>query len=252
MLANDLGRLSDRTTMRQTYQSLMSISPPLPLQSVPTLHHPFPIHLAQTALLVIDMQNAFCHPDGFCGHELGADLSAVRAIIPRIQRLIEWARQYGVLVVYTRESHQPDLSDAPLSKQLRYRNAGYAIATPGKLGRFLVRGEPGTELIPELQPLDTELQLDKPAQSIFIGTELEASLRQRHITHLLFTGVTTQCCVLGSYRHASDLGFYGLLLADCCAAFNPAEHQAAVDVVLSENGAIGWVARSEHLFAVYP
>lgn len=218
--------------------------------TVPTRQHPFPLNLAQAALLVIDMQRAFCDPDGFCGHELGADLTPVRAIIPRIQRMIEWARRQGLLVVYTRESHRPDLADAPPSKQLRYRNAGYAIATPGKLGRFLIQGEPGTDLIPELQPLASELQLDKPAQSIFIATELEASLRQRQITHLLFTGVTTECCVLGSYRHASDLGFYGLLLEDCCAALTPGEHQAAIDVLLGENGAVGWVTTSEAVLAV--
>ena len=115
------------------------------------------------------------------------------------------------------------------------------------MGRFLIQGERGCELIDELQPLDTELQLDKPAQSIFIETNLETLLRQRGITHLLFTGVTTECCVLGSYRQASDLGFYGLMLEDCCAAYDAQEHQAAIDVLLGENGAIGWVTTSDLL-----
>lgn len=212
--------------------------------------HSFPIVLSQTALLVIDMQNDFCHPQGFCGHNLGADLSSVRAIVPRIQAVIEWCRHHGLLVVYTRESHQADLSDVSPSKQLRYTNAGYPIGTPGNMGRFLVQGEPGTALLDVFTPLETELQLDKPAQSIFVGTDLEAQLRDRGITHLLLTGVTTQCCVLATYRHASDLGFYCLLLEDCCAAFSPSEHQAAIAVVQSENGAVGWVARSEALLAM--
>jgi nicotinamidase-related amidase len=214
---------------------------------VPTYQHPFPLSLGQAALLVIDMQNGFCNPDGFCGNELGADLSPVRAIIPRIQSMISWARAHELLVVYTRESHVPDLSDVAPSKKLRYINAGYPIASPGKMGRFLIQGESGTCLIDELQPLNTELQIDKPAQSVFVATDLATILHQRNITHLLFAGVTTECCVLGSYRHASDLGFYCLLLEDCCAALNPGEHEAAIEVLLSENGAIGWVTSSAKL-----
>jgi biuret amidohydrolase len=216
---------------------------------IPTRHHDFPLDLQHAALLVIDLQNDFCHPDGFCHGQLGADLTNVRAIIPRVVTAIAWARSHGVPVIYTRESHAPDLSDATAAKQRRYENAGYPIGTPGTLGRFLIRGELGCALIDELQPLDTELQLDKPAQSIFVGTTLAATLQEAGITHLLFTGVTTACCVLASYRQASDLGFYGLLLEDCCAAFSDGEQQAAIAVVLGENGAIGWVATSVQLLA---
>ncbi|MEG4025337.1 isochorismatase family cysteine hydrolase [Microcoleus sp. S13C4] len=217
---------------------------------VPTYKYPFPLDLKRAALLVIDMQNAFCNLEGFCGNELGADLSAVRVMIPSLQRMVAWAREHGLLIIYTRESHLPDLSDVTPSKKERYINAGYPIGSLGKMGRFLIQGEPGTQLIEELQPLDTELQIDKPAQSIFVSTNLETLLRQHNVTHLLFTGVTTECCVLGSYRHASDLGFYCLLLEDCCAALTPWEHQAAIDVVLGENGAIGWVTSSDKLLTL--
>jgi biuret amidohydrolase len=227
-------------------------SPKKSLVQIPTDGHPFPLELEHTALVIVDMQNAFCHPQGFCGCELGADLLAARAIIPRIQRLITWARQQKISIVYTRESHLPDLSDLPPSKALRYANAGYPVGGVGKMGKFLIRGELGTELIAELQPKQDELQIDKPAQSIFIGTDLAYTLQQRKITHLLFTGVTTECCVLGSYRQANDLGFYGLLLSDCCAAMSPIEHQAAIDVILSENGAIGWVTTSDRLLEACP
>jgi biuret amidohydrolase len=227
-------------------------SPRKSLTQIPTDGHPFPLELEHTALVIVDMQNAFCHPQGFCGCELGADLIAARAIIPRIQRLITWARQQKISIVYTRESHLPDLSDLPPSKALRYANAGYPVGGVGKMGKFLIRGELGTELIAELQPKQDELQIDKPAQSIFIGTDLAYTLQQRKITHLLFTGVTTECCVLGSYRQANDLGFYSLLLSDCCAAMSPIEHQAAIDVILAENGAIGWVTTSDRLLTACP
>ncbi len=219
---------------------------------VPTDGHPFPLQLEHTALVIVDMQNAFCHPEGFCGRELGADLTAARAIIPRIQSVITWARQQQLAIVYTRESHLPDLSDLTPSKALRYANAGYPVGGVGKMGKFLIRGELGTELITELQPMQNELQIDKPAQSIFIDTDLAQTLQQRKITHLLFTGVTTECCVLGSYRQASDLGFFCLLLADCCAAMSMHEHQAAINVILAEHGAIGWVTTSDRLLATCP
>jgi nicotinamidase-related amidase len=196
------------------------------------------------------MQNLFCHPDGYCGHEMGTDLTAIRAIIPPIQNIIAWARQHQIKIVYTRESHLPDLSDVSASKKLRYQNAGYPIGAPGKMGRCLIQGEIGTHLIEEIQPQANELQIDKPAQSIFIGTNLENILIESGITHLLFAGVTTECCVLASYRQASDLGFYCLLLEDCCAAMNEIEHQAAIDVLLAENGAVGWVTSSENLLFI--
>lgn len=217
---------------------------------IPTRQHPFPIALHQTALLVIDLQNDFCHADGFCSSGMGVDISPVQTIIPRVQTVIDWARTHQMPVIYTRESHKPDFSDVTACKKLRYENAGYPIGTIGKMGQFLIQGERGCALIDELQPLETELQLDKPAQSVFIGTNLEAMLHQQNITHLLFTGVTTECCVLGSYRQASDLGFYGLLLEDCCAAYSAQEHQAAIEVLLGENGAIGWVTSSEKLLSV--
>ncbi len=139
----------------------MSKSPssePILVRSRP---HPFPLILSQTALLVIDMQYDFCHPDGYSGSVLGADLTATSAIIPRIQSVIAWARTHSILVIYTRESHRLDLSDMTASKRDRYINAGYPVGSPGKMGRFLIQGEPGTELLDEFRPLETELVLDR-------------------------------------------------------------------------------------------
>lgn len=216
---------------------------------VDTYTHPFTLPLNQTALLVIDMQNDFCHPDGFNGSELGLDTTAVRAIIPAVQSLVDWARQNELKIIFTRESHAPDLSDLTPSKKTRYANAGSPIGQAGKMGRFLVRGEPGADLIEELQPLlPTEKQLDKPAHSCFVNTSLEQILEADNITHLLIVGVTTECCVLATYRHASDLGYYCLLLDDCCAAFDPRDHEATVHILQSEGGVLGWVAPSSNLF----
>jgi biuret amidohydrolase len=214
---------------------------------ISTHQHPFEFVRSQTALLVIDMQIDFCDRSGYCSVNLKADMSAMDSLIPRLQTLIEWARKQDIWIIYTRESHKPDLSDLSSSKRLRYIHAGYPVGSMGNQGRFLVQGEAGTEVIPELAPQAGDGIIDKPAQSAFVGTQLAEQLSNRNITHLLITGVTTECCVLGTYRHASDLGFYALLLEDCCAAFDSAEHEAAIAVLLAENGAIGWVTTSTHL-----
>ena len=145
--------------------------------SVKTIHIRLRSPLNQTALLIIDMQNDFCHPDGFNGSELGLDLTGVRSIIPSIQALLAWARQTEITVIFTRESHRPDLSDLSPSKKTRYANAGSPIGQPGKMGRFLVQGEAGAGIIEELQPLPAEWQLDKPAHSCFVGTALMRGCR---------------------------------------------------------------------------
>ena len=219
--------------------------------TVPARPHAFPLDTAHAAVLVIDMQRDFLDPDGGCPRLLRISpevLSGVREIIPRIANLLTWARSLRMTVLYTREASLPDLSDLTECKRLRYANAGYPVGTPGPLGKLLVRGEAGCAIVPELAPALGDLEWDKPAQSAFIGTDLEASLRALGITHLLLTGVTTQCCVLATYRHAADLGFFPLLLEDCCAAFGPRDHEAAVNVLTSEGGAVGWVTTSDLLW----
>jgi biuret amidohydrolase len=219
------------------------------LLSVPTYQHPFELQMNQVALLVIDLQNDFCHPDGYLGSQWNIDLSAIRAIIPRVQQVIAWARQHKLPIIYLRESHHPDLSDLTSSQKLRYENSGCPVGAQGKLGGFLIRGDKSADLIDELQVLDGERVIDKPTHSAFIGTDLELILRSQGITQLLIAGVTTECCVLATYLHANNLGFYSLLLEDCCAATNPLDHKAALNVLLAENGAIGWVTSSELLFS---
>ena len=215
--------------------------------TIKTYTHTFELTPAHTALLIIDMQNDFCHPDGFNRSELQLDLTSVRAIIPAIQSLLDWSRKMGLKIIFTRESHTPDLSDLTSSKKQRYINAGSPIGQTGKMGRFLVQGEKGAEIIDELRPLPDESQLDKPAHSCFVNTRLDETLRSHNITHLLLAGVTTQCCVLATYRHASDLGYHCLLLDDCCAAFDRKDHDATIHILQSEGGVLGWVAHSSML-----
>ena len=212
--------------------------------SIPARPHSFDLDLAHAAVIVIDAQNDFCHADGYCQHELGLDGAPIRQIFEPIRQLTHWARTCNIPVIWTIEAHESDLSDLPACKARRYENAGYPVGSAGKLGRFLVRGEWGAQVLDELAPGENEFVMPKPAQSIWTQTDLEAMLNERAITHFLLCGVTTQCCVLASYRAANDLGFWSLLIEDCCAAFDLREHQAAIEVIVSEGGAVGWVCQS--------
>jgi nicotinamidase-related amidase len=198
----------------------------------------------KTALLVIDMQRDFCCQGGY-GHLAGGDVRPLQSIIPRIREVLDTARSLGLLIVHTREGHLPDLSDCPQAKQERSRYAGAEIGAKGPLGRFLIRGEFGHDFVNELTPLPGELVIDKPGFGAFYKTNLENLLEERGITHLIFTGVTTEVCVHSTLREAVDRGFYCLLLEDCCAAYDRELHQAAVRMIESEGGIFGWVSRAE-------
>jgi nicotinamidase-related amidase len=201
----------------------------------------------RTALLVIDMQNEFCHPQGWY-FSLGEAPQLTRRPIPPLSQVLSFARAHNMLVVFTREGHLPDLSDLPASKRARYVDDDKTIGDAGPLGRILIRGEYGHAIIDELAPLPGEIVIDKPGQGAFYGTTLDLVLREHRITHLLFTGVTTECCVHSTMREANDRGYWCLLLEDCCAALTQRDHDDAVEMV-RRGGALGWTTTSSVLLA---
>jgi nicotinamidase-related amidase len=199
-----------------------------------------------TALLVIDMQRDFCAPGGYADLA-GLDVSLLRAPIPVLQRLLAAARKLGLLVIHTREGHRADLSDLTESKRLRAANAGAAIGTQGPLGRLLVRGEYGHDLIDELQPLTGEPVVDKPGYSAFASTDLELLLRNRGIKALVVSGVTTEVCVSSILRDAVERGYACTLVSDACASPYPELHAAALAMVEVEGGVFGRVCDSRQM-----
>ncbi len=198
---------------------------------------------AQAALLAIDMQRDFLVEGGMCA-EAGEDIAGLRRIVPTVVAVLEAARRASLSVIHTREGYAPDLSDVHVLKRDRH-GAGEG----GPLGRFLIRGEYGHDFIDECRPLDGETVIDKPGFSAFYGTGLEDLLRARGIGHLIVAGVTAQCCVLSTIRAAVDRGFYCLLLADACAAFDAKLHRATLDIIQSEDHLFGWIADSAELIA---
>ncbi len=210
--------------------------------------YPFPwngdLRPENTAILVIDMQVDFCGEDGWA-EMAGADMAVMRSPIDGAVKVLAAAREKGYHIVYTREGHRPDGSDLTEVKRFRSRRMGAGIGDNSKIGRNLVRGEPGWEIIPELAPQEGEPIIDKPGSGAFYSTELEHILIRRGIKNLVIMGVTTEVCVHTTLREASDRGFDNLLLEDCCAATVPELHQAAVEIVRSPDSIFGTVSTAD-------
>lgn len=205
---------------------------------------------SSTALVIIDMQRDFLEPGGF-GAALGNDVLALHAIVPAVQRLLALARNQGWSVLHTRESHRPDLADCPPAK-LEHGLPGLRIGDPGAMGRILIRGEPGNQIIPALTPLPHEWVIDKPGKGMFFATGLHERLAAAGISHLIFAGVTTEVCVQTSMREANDRGYRCLLIEDATASYFPAFKQATLDMIAAQGGIVGRVASLSALEQAVP
>lgn len=200
----------------------------------------FALQPAHAALVIIDMQRDFLEPGGF-GASLGNDVGLLRAAVPPAKALLDACRAAGMLVIHTRECHEPDLSDCPPAK-VRRGPPGMRIGDDGAMGRILIKGEPGVEIIPELAPVDGEVVIDKPGKGAFYDTELGPLLAEKSITQLIFAGVTTEVCVQTTMREANDRGFECLLAEDATESYFPAFKQAALEMVRAQGAIIGWTA----------
>ena len=196
-----------------------------------------------TALLVIDMQRDFLDPRGYAA-QAGVDIDRLRNTIAPVQALLAAARASGMRVLFTREGHRPDLSDCPPSKLARSRAAGAEIGSVGPLGRLLVRGEFGHDLVDEMQARAAEVVVDKPGYSAFHQTDLDQILRSQGVGTLLVCGVTTEVCVHSTLRAATDLGYRCITVADACAASEAHLQQPALDMLGVEGGMFGAVLSS--------
>jgi len=202
--------------------------------------YPYSFAPATTALVVIDMQRDFVEPGGF-GEALGNDVSRLTAIVPTVQALLAWARAHGLRVIHTREGHRPDLADCPSAKRERGRPA-LRIGDKGPMGRILVDGEPGNEIVPALAPASGEPVIVKPGKGAFYATGLDELLRAQRITHLLLAGVTTEVCVQTTMREANDRGYDCLLVEDATESYFPEFKQATLAMIQAQGGIVGWTA----------
>jgi nicotinamidase-related amidase len=200
---------------------------------------------AHTALIVIDMQRDFIEPGGF-GETLGNDVSLLEKIVPTVGRLIEAFRIAKLPIIHTRECHKPDLSDLPKAKQLRGKPS-QRIGDPGPMGRILIAGERGADIVPALAAKPGEIVLDKPGKGAFYGTPLSSILAGRKISHLVFSGVTTEVCVQSTMREANDRGFYCLLAEDATESYFPEFKKATIDMIRAQGAIVGWTATVDQI-----
>jgi nicotinamidase-related amidase len=206
---------------------------------------PLSVDLDRAALVIIDMQRDFLEPGGF-GEALGNDVSRLQAAVEPCRQVLAAARQAGMLVIHTREGHRPDLSDAPRHK-IQRGDPSTRIGARGPMGRILVRGEPGHDIIPELYPLAEEPVIDKPGKGAFYQTDLELMLRNGNVDTLFVCGVTTEVCVNTTVREANDRGFRCIVLSDCCGSYFPEFHAAGLAMIKAQGGIFGSVAASKAL-----
>jgi nicotinamidase-related amidase len=213
---------------------------------IPALPYEYEVPgLSQLALVIIDMQRDFLEPGGF-GEMLGNDVTQLGSIVSTLKGLLDFCRQKGLTIIHTLEGHQPDLSDCPPSERKRGKGS-LTIGDEGPMGRILIRGEPGNAIIPELAPIAGEIVIPKPGKGAFYATELQAILQKRGITHLLFTGVTTEVCVQTTMREANDRGYECLLVEDCTASYFPEFKQATLEMIRAQGGIIGWTSSAQNI-----
>jgi nicotinamidase-related amidase len=205
------------------------------------------LELERTALIVIDMQRDFLLPGGF-GEALGNDVSRLGAAVRPCGRLLELARSRRMLVVHTREGHRPDMSDAPPAKVERGKPS-MRIGDRGPMGRILIQGEPGHDIVPDLYPRRDEPVVDKPGKGAFFATDLHLILQNRGIENLIVCGVTTEVCVHTTVREANDRGYRCVVPGDCCASYFPEFHEVGLRMIKAQGGIFGWVSDSTRVLA---
>jgi nicotinamidase-related amidase len=208
---------------------------------------PLTVELERTALIIIDMQRDFLEPGGF-GESLGNDVTRLQAAVSPCKATLDAAREAGLLIIHTREGHRPDLSDAPSAK-IERGSPSKRIGDTGPMGRILVRGEPGHDIIPALCPIDGEPIIDKPGKGAFYQTDLELTLRNAGIDNLIVCGVTTEICVNTTVREANDRGYRCIVPADCCASYFPEFHEAGLKMIKAQGGILGWVSSAKDVIA---
>ncbi len=210
------------------------------MPQIPAQPYEFEFPAGKLALIVIDMQRDFVEPGGF-GAALGNDVGLLTRIIPTVAELIGGFRRAGLPVIHTREGHRADLSDCPPAKRQRGRGS-LTIGDSGPMGRILVDGEPGNDIIPELAPLPGEAVVLKPGKGAFYATPLGDILRRAGVNHLVFAGVTTEVCVQTTMREANDRGYECLLAEDATESYFPEFKAATLAMIRAQGGIVGWTA----------
>lgn len=205
---------------------------------------------ARTLFMVVDMQIDFCGDKGYVD-QMGYKLTNTAQAIEPIKRCLKETRRKDINIMFTREGHEPSLSDAPFNKILRSKIIGNGVGIgdtpPGGIGRLLIRGEKNWDILDELYPEPGEHIVDKSSKGAFNQSEIHQKLLNMvpPPTHLVITGITADVCPHTIMREANDFGYWCLFLKDCSGATDPSNHTAAVKMIKMQGGVFGWVSDSE-------
>jgi ureidoacrylate peracid hydrolase len=208
---------------------------------------PITVDLLKTALIVVDMQNAFVR-DGAYLDLAGHDISATQRIIAPCQKLITAVREKGVKIIYFQMGYSPDLSDkgAPDSPStLKSRALNFINQRPELEDKVYIYGTWGAEIIDELKPQPGDITIKKQRYDGFIGTNLDLTLRTLGIKYLFFIGTATNICVESTIRHAFFLDYFPILVSDAVSHMGPSITQQAT--ILNVQSTFGWVTTSNSL-----
>lgn len=197
----------------------------------------------KTAFVIVDMQVDYLQPGGYFD-AMGYDIAPMRAAIEPTRRALAAAREAGLHVIFVREGYRADLADLPDVVRWRSKRVGAEIGGPGPYGRFMIRGEKGAEITPELRPLPGEPIIDKSATNGFYATDLDFVLTHRGISSMVFAGITTDVCVHSTLRAAADRGYDCMLLRDCTAATLHENYLASLSMIQQEGGFFGTIGSS--------
>ncbi len=222
---------------------------PVPPRPVACDARPKPVRfdLARSAIIIVDMQNDFCHPRGWLAG-IGVDIAPARRPIAPLAALLPMLRAAGVSVIWLNWGTRPDRLN--LSPALRHvydgAGTGGGIGDPGPGGEpVLQAGSWSAAVVDELTPAAADIGVDKHRMSGFWDTPLDSILRNLAVTTLLFAGVNLDQCVLHTLADANFLGYDTLLLGDCAATTNPDFCHAAT--ILNITQIFGFVLDSTEL-----
>lgn len=209
---------------------------------------PEPLHLraSETALIVVDMQNAYASPGGYLDRA-GFDVSATRPVIERIQKAISVAREAGIPVIFFQNGWDPEYVEAggPGSPNWYKSNALKTMRRQPELsGSLLAKGTWDYDLVDELKPQAGDIVIPKPRYSGFFNTPFDSVLRSRGIRNLIFTGIATNVCVESTLRDGFFLEYFGVVLADATYQAGPEfVHRAALYNIETF---FGWVSTTDN------
>lgn len=214
---------------------------------IQTEPEPIEIDLQSTAVIVVDMQNAFVSKGGFLDL-MGIDTSPIQQIIEPIKEICNAARSKQIKVIYVAFRYSPDLREIGNPNLPGWHKEGIVRAYrehPEWRDKLLTRGSWGADIVKELEPQEGDILVEKVKYSAFFGTSLDVTLRTFDVKYLVFVGVATNCCVEASLRDAFYHGYFPILVSEAVAHIGPVYMQDAT--IFNVTQFYGWVTSKKEL-----